>query len=156
MALACRIGSIERFPHARSLAKYWGLTPSSNNSGDAKGRLGSITKEGSPLARFILAQIVVHVLRRDGKMTEWYRRIKKRRGSKIARVAVMRRLATIIWSMVKHKQAYRTAALPAGNGRECVVATADRNAFLEELQERSKGVKEKGCRKRVAAAAASS
>ncbi len=30
---------------------------------------------------------------RDAKIKEWYRRIKKRRGSKIARVAVMRRLA---------------------------------------------------------------
>lgn len=46
LAVACRIGSIERFPHADSLPKYWGLTPRSNNSGDAKQRLGSITKEG--------------------------------------------------------------------------------------------------------------
>ena len=40
-------------------------------------------------------------------MKEWYRRIKKRRGAKIARVAVMRRLATIIWHMLKHQQPYR-------------------------------------------------
>ena len=32
--------------------------------------------------------------------------IKKRRGSKIARVAVMRRLATIIWHMVKNNEPY--------------------------------------------------
>jgi transposase len=107
LALACRIGSIERFPHARSLAKYWGLTPSANNSGDATRRLGSITKEGSTLARFILAQMVLHVLRRDAVMKEWYRRIKRRRGAKIARVAVMRRLATILWHMIKYQQAYR-------------------------------------------------
>ena len=41
----------------------------------------------------------------------WYGRIKKRRGSKIARVAVMRRLATIIWQMLKHNEPY-TMALP--------------------------------------------
>ena len=26
LALACRVGRIERFPRARSLANYWGLT----------------------------------------------------------------------------------------------------------------------------------
>jgi hypothetical protein len=39
-------------------------------------------------------------------MREWYKRIKHRRGARIARVAVMRRMATIIWQMLKHKQPY--------------------------------------------------
>lgn len=110
LALACRIGSIERFPHARSLAHYWGLTPGCRNSGDATRRLGSITKEGSGMARFILAQMVVHVLRRDGRLKDWFCRIKKRRGAKIARVAVMRRLATILWQLLKYQQPYRCTA----------------------------------------------
>ena len=50
--------------------------------------------------------MVLHVLRRDARMRAWYCRIKRRRGSKIARVAVMRRLATIIWHMVKHNEPY--------------------------------------------------
>ena len=58
------------------------------------------------MVRGILGQLVLHVLRRDPFMKQWYQRIKKRRGSKIARVAVMRRLAEIIWHMVKYKQAY--------------------------------------------------
>jgi transposase len=106
LALASRIGAIENFPRPGSLANYWGLTPGCRNSGDATDRLGSITKEGSAMARFILGQLVVHVLRRDASMKAWYARIKKRRGSKIARVAVMRRLATIIWHMVKNNEAY--------------------------------------------------
>jgi transposase len=106
LALASRVGSIERFPRPGSLANYWGLTPGSRNSGDATARLGSITKQGSAMARFILGQMVLHTLRRDAYMRAWYRRIKKRRGSKIARVAVMRRLATIIWHMLKRKVGY--------------------------------------------------
>ena len=39
-------------------------------------------------------------------MKNWYKKIKKRRGSKIARVAVMRRLTTILWHMLKHNQPY--------------------------------------------------
>ena len=44
VALAARIGPIEDFPTADSLANYWGLTPRCRNSGDATQRLGSITK----------------------------------------------------------------------------------------------------------------
>jgi len=106
LALACRIGSIERFPRPGSLANYWGLTPGCRNSGEVTDRLGAITKQGSAVARFILGQLVLHILRRDAWMRAWYGRIKRRRGSKIARVAVMRRLATILWHMLKYQQPY--------------------------------------------------
>lgn len=107
LALASRIGDIQRFSQPESLANYWGLTPSCRNSGEAGQRLGSITKQGSALARFILGQMVMHVLRRDPYMKSWYQRIKKRRGAKIARVAVMRHLAEILWEMVKHQEVYQ-------------------------------------------------
>lgn len=58
------------------------------------------------MARFVLGQLVLHVLKKDGWMRAWYRRVKNRRGSKIARVAVMRRLAVVIWNMVRHQQPY--------------------------------------------------
>jgi transposase len=106
LALASRIGDIRRFPRPSSLANYWGITPGCRNSGEATQRLGSITKEGSALARFLLGQMVLHVLRRDRRMKEWYQRIKRRRGAKIARVAVMRRLTTILWHMVRHEHHY--------------------------------------------------
>jgi transposase len=106
LAVASRIGNIENFPRSASLASYWGLTPGCRNSGEATERLGSITKQGSAMVRFILGQVILHVLRRDPLMKAWYLRIKKRRGAKIARVAAMRRLATILWHMVKHSQPY--------------------------------------------------
>lgn len=112
LALACRIGDIERFPHPRSLANYFGLTPGCRNSGETTDRLGSITKDGSRIARFILGQLVLHALKHDYSMRNWYLGIKKRRGSKIARVAVMRRLTTIIWHMLKHKQPYVAGGPP--------------------------------------------
>ena len=42
----------------------------------------------------------------------WYQGIKKRRGSKIARVAVMRRPATIVWHMAKYKETYIVGGTP--------------------------------------------
>ena len=112
LALASWNGSIDRFSRPGSLANYWDLTPGCRNSGDATDRLGSITKDGSTIARLILGQWVVHVLRCDLSMKAWYTKIKKRRGSKIARVAVMRRLATMVWHMVKNHKPYRIGGLP--------------------------------------------
>jgi len=109
VAIASRIGNINRFKRPDSLANYFGLTPGCRNSGEATQRLGSITKQGSKIVRYLLGQAVVKVLRFDGVMRAWFKRIKKRRGSKIARVAVMRRLATILWHMLKRKEKYRYA-----------------------------------------------
>jgi hypothetical protein len=108
------VGDIRRFARPQSLANYWGLAPGCRNSGDATQRIGSITKQGSPLARFILGQLVLHVLRRDGKMRRWYTQLKRRRGARIARVAVMRRLTTILWHMLKHDEPYRLGGSPQG------------------------------------------
>jgi len=123
LGLASRVGDVRRFRRPRSLANYWGLTPGSRNSGEATQRLGSITKQGSPLARFLLGQLVLHVLRKDSGMRLWFRQIKRRRGAKIARVAVMRRLATIIWHMLTKNEDYVLGGPPrrrlknAGNDR---------------------------------------
>jgi transposase len=112
LTLASRIGPIKRFPRPRSLANYFGLTPGCRNSGEAQDRLGSITKEGSKIARFVLGQLVLHFLKHDPKMRTWYRRIKLRRGSKIARVAVMRRITTVFWHMLTHEEAYSLGGPP--------------------------------------------
>jgi transposase len=105
-SLACRIGRVQRFPRARSLANYWGLTPGCRNSGEHSQRLGRITKAGSNIARWLLAQVAHQALRKDARLREWYKRIRRRRGSTIARVAVMRKLATVIWQMLSKRQTY--------------------------------------------------
>lgn len=104
-ALASRVGPVERFPRSHSLANYWGLTPGCRDSGETR-RPGSITKAGSTIARWLLAQMTRQVLRKDARLREWYKRIKRRRGASIARVAVMRKLATIIWHMFSKKKSY--------------------------------------------------
>jgi len=116
LAIICRIGDIQRFVCGRSLANFFGLTPSSRSSGE-KECLGSITKQGSRMVRFLLGQLVVHVRRTDGKLRNWYKGIKKRRGAKIARVAVMRRLAVIVWHMLSKQEPYQPGGVPVGTRR---------------------------------------
>lgn len=105
LSVVSRIGDIDDFRRGASLANFWGITPGARNSGDNNASL-SITKAGSSHVRYVLGQVVLHVLRQDAWMRQWYQKIKRRRGSKIARVAVMRRLATILWSMLKYKVPY--------------------------------------------------
>ncbi len=117
VAIACRIAPIERFPRGRSLANFLGLTPGCRSSGETE-RVGSITKIGSRMVRCLLAQAIQHLLRRDGTIRVWYQRIKRRRGSKVARVAVMRRTATILWRMLSTGQPWR----PGKGGAEMLAA----------------------------------
>jgi transposase len=133
LAIASRVGDIRRFAHGRSLANFFGLTPGSRSSGETE-RLGSITKEGSRHVRFLLGQLVLHLLRKDGRMRTWYKRIKQRRGSKIARVAVMRRTAVIIWHMLSKQEAYRYGGAPEASPRK--LRLARERAESEETQRR--------------------
>jgi len=106
LALSCRVGRVKRFPRGKSLANYWGLTPGCRNSGEHDQRLGRITKAGSSMARWLLAQAAHQALRKDAQLREWFKRVKRRRGSSIARVAVMRKLATRIWQMLSYGKTY--------------------------------------------------
>ncbi|MEE9296622.1 MAG: IS110 family transposase [Phycisphaerae bacterium] len=115
LALLAHIGSIERFERPRSLSNYFGITPGCRNSGETD-RPGSITKAGHPFIRFLLAQMVLHALRGDPGLRAWYRRVKRRRGSKIARVAVMRRLCESIWHMLTNKEDYRPVDVRTKDG----------------------------------------
>ena len=86
------------------------------NCGENNQRLGSITKAGSGMARWLLAQVTHKVLRKDARLREWFKRIKRRRGSTVARVAVMRKLATIIWHMLSKRMTYAECRAPAEAG----------------------------------------
>ena len=65
-------------------------------------------------------------------MRRWYQRIKQRRGAKIARVAVMRRTAVIIWHMLSKQEAYRYGGTPAPSRRQKRLAVE--RAAAEEAQ----------------------
>jgi len=59
------------------------------------------------MARNILNFAVSHIVRKDPAMKEWHKKIKRRSGAKTARVAVMRKLATIIWHMLRWEKPYQ-------------------------------------------------
>lgn len=56
-------------------------------------------------------------MRKDGALRQWYKRIKRRRGVGIARVAVMRKLATIFRYLVSQGKTYGDCHAPAASKR---------------------------------------
>lgn len=109
---ASRIGPVERFRNGSALANFMGVTPGCRNSGD-RVQLGPIIKQGSGRVRHVLNQALVHVLRKDRWLAEWYRRIKRRRGAPVARVALVRKLLTIWYAMLRDRMPY----VPGGPAR---------------------------------------
>ena len=106
IALLLRIGDIKHFKNSESFANYFGLTSGCHNSG-GKHRIGGITKRGNAVARVVLNFAVNHIACKDPTMKAWHKKIKNKKGTKTARVAVMRRLATIIWHILRWGKPYQ-------------------------------------------------
>src|SRR5512132_4306981 len=90
MTLLAEIGDIGRFPTARKLCAWAGLTPQVRNS-DRNLRHGHITKQGSPWVRWIL-QEAAQTAKRSPLFADTYGQLARRRGTNIATVAIARRL----------------------------------------------------------------
>ena len=80
---------------------YLGLNPRENSSGGRQ-RLGSISKQGNSMARFLLVEAAQSAARHDEKLRRHYQRLKFRRGSVVAKVAIARKLAVrLYWKLRK-------------------------------------------------------
>jgi transposase len=94
MLVIAEVGDITRFPDARKLCAWAGLTPTIRSS-DGKARLGRISKQGSRALRWALVEAAQHAPHADGPLGEAFERIAERRGRKVAKVAVARKILTL-------------------------------------------------------------
>jgi transposase len=92
VTLVAEIGDIGRFPTARKLCAWAGLTPSMRNS-DRKPHHGHITKDGPPAVRHVLGE-AAQVARRHQPYHSDFNRVQRRRGTGIALVRLARKLLT--------------------------------------------------------------
>ena len=96
MLIIAEIGEVKRFPTAKHLCQWAGLTPTVRSS-DGKARLGHISRQGSTILRWGLCEAAQHTPTGGGPLRAQYERIAKRRGSKIARVAIARQILTLCY-----------------------------------------------------------
>jgi len=98
LAFVLIIGTPERFGSGKPVASYLGLVPSEESSGDRR-RLGHITKQGNSLLRFLLVEAAQVTVRSDPEWRGKFFHLAMRRGRKIAKVAMARRLAVRLYWM---------------------------------------------------------
>lgn len=91
MALVHTLEPVERFASTRKVAAYVGLDPMEDSSAERK-RYGSVSKAGSKLLRFLLVEAGQTAAQRDPQLRSFYRRVRDRRKSARAKVAVARKL----------------------------------------------------------------
>ena len=92
------IGTAERFQCGKQIASYLGLVPLEDSSGNRR-RLGHITKQGSSMLRFLLVEAAQVTARSLPQWRSKYFHLAMRRGRKIAKVAIARRLAIQLFWM---------------------------------------------------------
>ena len=109
VAYTTEVGDFKRFRNRKQIAAYWGITPSSAESGETSDRKGHITRQGSPRMRRILCQAAWSRVQHHEGEREAYLRLAERnpKRKKIALVAAMRRLAVRLWH-VGMKQVHST------------------------------------------------
>ena len=116
LVMLAEIGDITRFTSARKLASWAGLTPTVRGS-DLTVRHGHISKQGSAWLRWVLNQ-AAQTAKRSPEFAATYAAITKRRGKKIATIAIARKLLTcachLLLADAQATQAPSAARLSAG------------------------------------------
>ena len=100
------VGDIQRFGNPRRLVSYLGLDPKVRQSGVAPARHGRISKQGAAQVRQMLTEAAFVAVSTAGPMRAFYERVRARRGSQIAIVAVARKLAVLFWHLLTREQDY--------------------------------------------------
>ena len=100
LAFVLIIGKAERFHCGKQVASYLGLVPLEESSGNRR-RLGHITKQGSSMMRFLLVEAAQVTVRSVPGWRSKYLHLAMRRGRKIAKVAMARRVAVGLYCPIR-------------------------------------------------------
>jgi len=94
------IDNVGRFPDAHKLESYLGLVPGEDSSSERQRRVG-ITKAGPSALRWALVQSAWSARRCSQKdpMHEWANEVEKRRGKRVAVLALARKIAGILYAL---------------------------------------------------------
>jgi transposase len=108
--VVAEVWDIQRFPSPERLCSWAGLTPGERTS-DAHTRRGHITKQGSRWLRWMLVEAATTAVR-DPQLGRFTAQIAQRRGPKIARVALARRLLTLCYYALRDDGGCRAYPMP--------------------------------------------
>jgi len=109
-AFVAALDVVSRFERAGQVTSYLGLVPQEHSSGE-KQRRGRIVRSAHPHLQSLLVQAAWRVWRASDPKTEpfrvWAQAIARRRGKKVAMVALARRLARTLFAMWRDQVDYQ-------------------------------------------------
>lgn len=105
LALRYTLLPVSRFNTTRCVTAYIGLDCVEDQSSERR-RLGSISKQGSRLVRFLLNEAGQTAARRDPELQRFYKRLLHRRDKPKAKVAVARKLLVRSFIMLRDQIDY--------------------------------------------------
>jgi len=105
LAFVLTLGPVGRFGRSKQVASYLGLNPREHSSGGRQ-KLGAISKQGNPIMRSLLVEAGHSAARLDVELRQDYQRLKLRRGSGVAKVAIARKLAVRMYWMLRRQVNY--------------------------------------------------
>jgi transposase len=107
------IDDVTRFKNGSRMESYLGLTPGANSSG-MKRQGTAITKAGSANLRRVLGQAAWSFWRTrpNDPLVRWAQEVAKRRGKKVAIVALQRRMAGVLRAILRDRQSYNPLHCP--------------------------------------------
>jgi transposase len=120
LAFVLTIGPVERFQRSKQVVSYLGLNPREHSSGGRQ-RLGAISKQGNPMMRSLLVEAGHTAARLDAELRQDYQRLKLRRGSGVAKVAMARKLAVRMYWMLRSPANYAQLVRMQGSPRGTLV-----------------------------------
>jgi len=106
VTILAEIGDIKRFDSPKALCHWAGLTPRVRKS-DQVVRHGRITKQGSPYLRAAMTRSATVASRASKRWYRVHEKLLPRCGRKGAKVAVARRLLTVVFYMLIRQQPYQ-------------------------------------------------
>jgi len=120
LAFVLTIGPVGRFERSKQVVSYLGLNPREHSSGGRQ-RLGAISKQGNPMMRSLLVEAGHTAARLDRELRQDYQRLKLRRGSGGAKVAMARKLAVRMYWMLRSPANYAQLVRMQGSPRGTLV-----------------------------------
>jgi transposase len=99
LTVIAEVDGFERFASPKQLASFAGIVPRQRSSGE-RVRFGSITHQGSEPLRTAVVETAMRI--REGSAPELFETVKRLTpicGAKKARVALGRKILTILWKM---------------------------------------------------------
>lgn len=113
LTFAAEIGDVARFPSARKLVGYSGLSPRVRQSGKSE-RTGALAKSGPKTLRWAAVEAAQPAWRASSPWHRLYVDVGARQGSGQAKAAVARKVLIAAWHVLSRQQPFTPCRRPGG------------------------------------------